>query len=99
MNSGIWNWLWWYLLGIVIGGGTIALWFSVKDKVTLKWYEWVLSMLTILLFAFTLQTVFGSFAEYEAQAAWMSLVFLGIPTIILVVITMRSVQTRVSKLK
>lgn len=97
MNSGTWNWLWWFIFGIVAGAGVTALWFSIKDKVSVKWYEWLLAVLSTFLFGFMVQTFFASFAEQEPRAAWLSLVFLGVPTIVLIVITARSVQSRIAK--
>ena len=97
MSPGIWNWLGWYVFGLPLGIGLTILWFKLKDKVTEKWFEWVLSALTILLLGFTMQSFWGSFAELEPQAAWMSLVFLGVPTIILAVVTTRLVQKRLPK--
>jgi hypothetical protein len=97
MNPGIWNWFWWFIFGTATGVGLTALWFSLKDKVSFKWYEWLLAVLSVLLFSFMVQTFFASFAEQEPKAAWLSLVFLGVPTIVLVVITARSVQSRIAK--
>jgi hypothetical protein len=97
MNPGIWNWLWWFIFGIATGVGLTALWFSLKDKVSFKWYEWLLVVLSTFLLGFMVQTFFASFAEQESKAAWLSLVFLGVPTIVLIVITARSVQSRIAK--
>ena len=74
MNPSIWNWLGWFILGIATGCGLTVLWFSVKDKVSLKWFEWLLAALTVLLFSFAVQTFFASLAERETQAAWLSLI-------------------------
>mgnify|MGYP006928185416 CR=1 FL=1 len=95
MNPGMWTWLGWFVFGIVIGVGTTVLWYAVKDKTSLRWFEWLLGALTILLVGFTLQTFFASFAENEPTAGWMSLIFLGFPAIVLAVITTRSVQARI----
>ena len=97
MDSQMWNWLGYFTIGIFVGGGFTAFWFSIKDKVVLKWYEWLLSIVIIFMVGFTSQTFFASYAEREPQAAWMSLIFLGIPIVILAVIELRSVRSRMPK--
>lgn len=97
MTTGIWNWLGWFVFGIVVGGGMMALWFAMKEKITFKWYEYLLTALAVLILGFMMQTFWSSFQEFEAQAAWMSLLFMGLPLIIIAVITVRSVQQRLPK--
>jgi hypothetical protein len=99
MHSGVWNWLWWFSFGIFIGVAMTASYFSIKAKgISLKWYEWPLAIFIVFLLGFTVQNFFGSFAEMEPRAAWLSLVFMGVPTIILCVIFARLVS-RHAKLK
>lgn len=97
MTTGIWNWLGWFLFGNVVGGGIMTLWFSMKDKITFRWYEYLLTSLAVLILGFMMQTFWSSFQEFEAQAAWMSIIFMGIPFIIIAVIIVRSVQQRLPK--
>jgi hypothetical protein len=71
---------------------------TLKEKaIKLVWYEWVLSVLSLLIVIIMGQTFIASFGEGEPRAAWMSLVFMGIPTIVLAVIAVRSVQSRIAK--
>lgn len=93
-----WNWFWYVLLGFITGGGVVYLWVLLKEKtIKLKWYEWVLSVLGFLLFLFLGQTFIASFGEGEPRAAWMSLLFLGLPIVLIAVGTFRSVQSRMLK--
>ena len=93
-----WTWFWYILIGFLLGGGAVYLWSYLKDKaVKLVWYEWVLFILSGLAFVLLGQTVIGSFEEGETQAAWMSVVFLGVPIIIMMVFSMRSLLSRTSK--
>lgn len=93
-----WTWIWYVLIGFVVGGASVFLWNFLKEKaITLKWYEWILFILSGLLFIFLGQTFIGSFGEGEAQAAWLSVVFFGIPIIIMMVGAYRSLNQRLSK--
>lgn len=93
-----WTWIWYVLIGFILGGGLVYLWTFLKEKaINLKWYEWVLFILSGLAFIFLGQTFIGSYGEGEAQAAWMSVVFFGIPIIIMMVGAFRSLSQRFPK--
>jgi uncharacterized membrane protein len=93
-----WNWFWYILVGFILGGGTVYLGLFLKDKtIKFKWYEWVLTVLAFVLFLFFAQTFIASFGEGEPRAAWMSLLFLGLPIILIAVGTFRLVQKRLQK--
>lgn len=92
------TWFWYTLLGFILGGGSFYLWTKLKEK-TLQfvWYEWILSGLSFLVLLLMGQTFIASFNEGEPQASWLSLVFMGIPAVLLAVGTYRSVQLRATK--
>ena len=93
-----WQWFWYVLLGFILGGATLYLWGFFKEKaIKLVWYEWILVVLSFAVFLFLGQTFIASFAEGEPRAAWMSVVFMGLPIVIMAVITYRSVSTRLAK--
>lgn len=99
MRLASWTWFWYVLIGFVMGGGTIYLWHILKEKNTkLVWYERVLTILIFLIFLFMGQTFIASLGEGEPRAAWMTLVFMGVPIVILAVITLRSIRGRLSRL-
>jgi len=93
-----WTWFWYVLIGFLLGGGAVYLWSYLKDKAEkLVWYEWVLFILVGLTFVMLGQTFIASFEEGETQAAWMSVLLLGVPIIIMMVVSMRSLLSRISK--
>lgn len=92
-----WTWFLYVLIGFLLGGGTVYLWSYLKDKSEkLVWYEVVLFVLTGLAFVLLGQTFIASFQEGEPQAAWLSVVFMGIPMVIMLVGALRSLQSRIS---
>jgi hypothetical protein len=78
----------WFIWGLIVGGGAMRLiiW-DLEGQLEITWVAWLLGILTMLLATFTIQTFVGSFQEREPRAAWMSLLFMGIPTLILAAIT------------
>jgi sulfite exporter TauE/SafE len=93
-----WNWFWYMLVGFILGGGAVYLWAVMKFKsIRFKWYEWILMVLGFLFFLFLGQTFIASFIEGEPRAAWMSMLFLGLPIILIAVGTYRLVHKRVQK--
>lgn len=94
-----WNWFWYVLVGFIMGGGAVYLGVILKEKVIkLKWYEWVLVVMGFVLFLFATQTFIASIGEREPQAAWLSLLFFGIPIILIAVGVPRLVQKRLPKI-
>lgn len=92
-----WQWFWYVVVGFIMGGTAVYLWYFAKEKaITFKWYEWVLIALAYILFLFGAQTFIGSLGEGETRAAWMAVIFLGVPMIIIGVITYRSVHSRMA---
>jgi len=93
-----WNWFWYVIVGFILGGGVVYLWALLKEKaIKLAWYEWGLTVLGFVIFLFMGQTFIASIGEGETRAAWMSLVFLGLPIILIAVGIFRSAQSRISK--
>ena len=96
MYQNTWSWLSWFVFGLVVGVGLNTAWALVKERVTIKWFEWGLTFLIVFGSAFMMQTFWASFDEWAPQAAWMSLVFLGVPIIVMAVVLVRSVQKRLA---
>lgn len=93
-----WNWFWYVLVGFFLGGGAVYLGVFLKEKIIkLKWYEWILVVLGFVLFVFMTQTFIASLGEGETQAAWLSLLFLGLPIVLIAVGVFRLVQLRLLK--
>ncbi len=93
-----WNWFLYVLIGFLMGGGAVYLWYVLKEKaIKLVWYELVLTVLAFITFLFMGQTFIASFAEGEPRAAWMTVVFMGLPIIIMTVVAVRSIQARLAR--
>ena len=89
------QWFWYMLVGFILGGGVVYLWMMLKAKsVQMRWYEWLMAVLGVLIFLLMGQTFIASLGEDQPQAAWMSLIFMGIPFLLLVVGTARSLGAR-----
>ena len=92
-----WQWFSYVLLGFILGGCAVYLWGFIKEKaIKLVWYEWVLVLLSFVVFLFLGQTFIASFGEGQPQAAWMSVVFMGIPIVIMAVGASRSIKSRLA---
>ena len=74
----------WFIIGLVIGAGllTLALWLHSR-KIVVKWYEWLIGALGLLLLLFMIQNIVGSIAEMETTAAWQFLWLIGLPALTL----------------
>ena len=94
-----WIWFWYVLVGFIMGGGTVIIWNILKNfKMKLVWYEWILMILSYALFLFMCQTFIASYQEFEPKAAWFSLIFIGIPILLMAVVMFRSINKRYKKI-
>lgn len=93
-----WTWFWYVLVGFILGGGLVYLWSYLREKaIKLVWYEILLIALSAITFIFMWQTFIASFGEGEPQAAWLSLLFMGFPIVVMCVVAFRTVTTRLAK--
>ena len=85
----------WLILGLVVGAGVlaVALW-SNNRGVSIKWYDWVIGVIGLLLLLFTIQNFFGSNAELEPTAANLFLLVTGLPAIILMAVAWQLITRR-----
>ena len=96
---GTWTWLSWFVFGICVGIAGMMAFNQIKAKGVLpRWYEWLITAVGVFLFGFAFQNFFGSFAEREPRAAWLSLLFIGFPVVVLGVVLWRSISTRIQPL-
>ena len=92
-----WDWFWYVLLGFVMGGGAAYLHAYLKVKMSkLNWYELLLTVLIFIAVLFMGQTFIASFYEGENRAAWLTLVFMGLPIIVMAVAVIRSYRKRIA---
>lgn len=81
-----------------MGGGAVLIWHILKSvHLKLVWYEWILMILVYFVFMLMCQTFIASFQEFEPKAAWFSLIFMGIPVLIMGVVLFRSLRKRYTK--
>jgi hypothetical protein len=85
----------WLIVGLVVGAAilALALW-SNNRGVSIKWYDWVIGVIGLLLLLFTIQNYFGSNAELEPTAANLFLLVTGLPAIILMVVAWQLITRR-----
>lgn len=90
--------MWWFLFGIVLGAGILAVVLTVRArKISVRWYEWLMGLAALILALLILQNFVGSYAEHEPRAAWMGVLFMGIPCVILGILAMRLPRQRQSR--
>ncbi|PKH47985.1 zinc ribbon domain-containing protein [Dehalococcoides mccartyi] len=85
----------WLIIGAVLGSALLGsiLWLRSKNiKVT--WYEWLIGIVGLLLLVFTIQNFAGSLAEVESTAAYMFLLVVGLPALILLAVAWQLVVRR-----
>lgn len=95
MRLASWEWFWYVVTGFVMGGASV--YFVTKLNamdIKLLWYEWILGGLFMLIFMFMVQTFIASFNEFKPRAAWMALVFMGSPIILIGAVLVGSVMSR-----
>ncbi len=85
----------WLIIGLVAGAAVLGLmlWMRGKD-ISVKWYEWLIGAIGILLLLFTIQNFAGSLAELESTAANMFLLVSGLPAIILLAVAWQLIARR-----
>lgn len=75
-----------YIVAALVGAGIMAL-VVYRDRLSLRWYEWLLGVLGLVLLLFALQNFSASLAEHEPIAPWRFLLFFGTPAIVLLVLS------------
>ena len=85
----------WLIIGLIAGAAVLGLvlWLRGRD-VAVKWYEWLIGAIGLVLLLFTIQNFAGSLAELEGTAANMFLLVSGLPAIILLAVSWQLVARR-----
>jgi hypothetical protein len=70
-------------MALFVGAGVMRLliW-DLDGRTEITWIAWLLGIFTILLARFIIQTFNASFQERAPRAAWMSLLFMGVPALL-----------------
>ncbi len=76
--------MWWFVYGVILGAGGMALrnWI-LAENITVGWYAWPLMGLALALGTLAVHNFFASRAELEPKAAWMGLLVIGLPALLL----------------
>ncbi|MBT7956857.1 MAG: dehalogenase [Rhodospirillaceae bacterium] len=76
--------MWRFIYGVVVGAGGMALWDWVQaENNSVAWYVWPLMLLALALVTLAAHHFFASKAELEPKAAWIGLVIIGVPALLL----------------
>ncbi len=85
----------WLIIGLIAGAAVLGLVLWMRGKgISVKWYEWLIGAIGLLLLLFTIQNFAGSLAELESTAANMFLLVSGLPAIILLAVSWQLVVRR-----
>ena len=85
----------WTLFTIILTVAVaLLIFYVVHNKISVRWWEWLIGGVGLVLFVFALQNFFGAFAEDESHAAWTFLWTLGIPALVLIVLPFILVSNR-----
>ena len=78
----------WVLLSVIvlILAAALVFWL-IKIKFNITWYEWVIGLIGLAIILFTIQNYFGSLQEGEPKAARMFLLVAGLPGLILLLLS------------
>jgi hypothetical protein len=80
--------------GLVIGGLLwLVLWIR-SANISVKWYEWLIGAIGLLIMIGAVENFFAAFAEFESGAAWKYLLVLGLPALILLAVAVQLVVRR-----
>ncbi|KAA3657847.1 MAG: dehalogenase [Chloroflexi bacterium] len=74
----------WLILGLLFGA--VFFWLATRPNFKLRWYEWILAVLGVILILFAIQNYQASIVELEPRAASILLWMFGLPGLILAVV-------------
>jgi hypothetical protein len=85
----------WFIVAIIIGVGLTVLFMWMRNRnISVRWYDWLIGALGLLLLFAAIQHYAGSLAEAYTKAGWMGLLILGIPALILLVLAWQLIARR-----
>ena len=83
-----------FILGIALLG--FIMWLKNR-KISLTWYEWLIGIVGLALLLFTIQSFTDAMAEVEPKAASIFLLFIGLPSLVLLAISWQLAVRRLRK--
>jgi hypothetical protein len=88
----------WLIIGLIVGAG--AYWlvsWTRANKISVKWYEWLIAFGAAVSALLAVQNVEGSVAELEMRAAWTLLAGFGFIAVFLAIVAWRLVARHNAK--
>lgn len=83
-----------FILGAVVA--TFVIWL-LNRKFSIKWYEWLMGSVSLLLIIGAVQHAFGALAWDYTTAAWLGALIFGVPALILLTVVWQLVARRANK--
>ncbi|XUX00746.1 MAG: dehalogenase [Dehalogenimonas sp.] len=75
----------WPFIALIVGAAIIGLaWWLNRQNINVKWYEWLIGLIGVLLLMFSLQNYFGAIEEWQQIPANRWLGYFGVPAILLI---------------
>ncbi|XUX00547.1 MAG: dehalogenase [Dehalogenimonas sp.] len=68
-----------------------------KHNMRLTWYEWLIGGMGVILVILAIQHFFGAMSELFPYAAWLGLLIIGLPGVIILTLTWQLVIRRNKK--
>ena len=83
------------VIALILGAGLMtAMWWTRKQDITVKWYEWLLGVVGLFSVMFGIWHYFGSVVEGYAFAGGIGLLIFGVLGIILLAVAGVLIQRR-----
>ena len=77
----------WSLISFALGIGITLLVQSIRrNDIVVRWYEWLIGVIGLLLLLFTIQNFYTAFGEFSAKAGWIFLATTGVLSLILLAV-------------
>jgi len=74
----------WSLISFALGIGiTLLIQLIRRNNIVVRWYEWLLGVIGLLLLLFTIQNFYTAFGEFSSKAGWIFLATTGVASFIL----------------
>jgi hypothetical protein len=84
-----------FWIGLLIGAAILAIVYWIRNRnLSLKWYEWLMGAIAVLLIFVAVQHYFGALEEYVSKSAWMGILIFGLPALILLSLTWQLIARR-----
>ena len=88
------SWGFFILGGLLVGGLVwLVLWIR-SANIAVKWYEWLIGAIGLLIGIAAVENFFSAIAEFESGASWKYLLVFGLPALILLAVAVQLVVRR-----